>query len=414
MATTFKAASRDRDALFYRAEKVFSKGLVDMVRDSGSDFLEAGGEGSFVFDSEGNRLLDCYTSAGTFNLGRRNHEIVERLRRAVYDTDQGNFVMPSQEKAHLARRIAEFMPSDLDCVLFGVTRGESMDAAAKLARGFTGRSGLVTVDGGCYGETGFALSLSERKGKEQFGALIPGVKTVPFGDIKAAIEAIDDKTAAFVAEPIQAENHCRTASAGYFARIRALCSLHGAVLIFDETQSGFGRTGKGFAFEHSGVIPDIAIVGEAITGGLFPMTAMVFTPELKGFFDAHPLIHLCTFGGHDLGCSAAMAALDEYDCLKPWINAGELVEAMIGDLAEYAAVRSGPLVSVAGEGLLMSLKFASSGDARRFCRLACGNGLLARPGEVDPSAVPLRPSLLITPSEAVLITGTVMKVLDMM
>lgn len=414
MARRAQTMTRDNDALFLRAEKVFSKGLVSALRSSGRDFLEAGGEGSYVFDSEGNRSLDCYTSAGTFNLGRRNQAIIEHLRKAIFETDQGNFVMPSREKAQLARRIADFMPADLDCVLFGVTRGESMEAAVKLARGYTGRSEIVTVDGGTYGETGFALSLSEKSGKEQFGALIPGVKTVPFGDIGAAIKAIGPRTAAFVMEPIQAENHCRTAPASYYARIMAQCAAHGAKLIFDETQSGFGRTGKAFFFEYAGVVPDILIVGEAITGGLFPMTAMVFTPELKGFFDAHPLIHLCTFGGHDLGCRAAMAALDEYDCRRPWVAASELGESMIRELGEYAARRSDVLVSVSGRGLLISLKFSSDDAARSFCCIASLNGLLAVPGEVDRSSVPLRPSLLITPAEASLITGGVVKALDMM
>ncbi len=389
----------DKNNIFKEAERVFSKSYVKKIRENGHDFLEQEGDGSFLIDSEGNRYLDCYTSGGTFNLGRKNPAIIQRFKKAIYETDQGNFVMPSQEKALLARRIAEFMPGSLDCVLFGVTRGESMEAACKLARGFTARPELITVDGGCYGESGFALSLSQREGKEQFGKLIQSVKVIPFGDIEAARKAIGARTAAVVMEPIQVENHCRRADALYYTQVRSLCDATGAKLIFDETQSGFGRTGKRFFFEHMGVAPDILIIGEAITSGIFPMTAMVFTPELKGFFDIHPLIHLCTFGGHDLGCMVAITSLDEYDRLEPWNNASKLGEKLMGDLAAHVKMDKGKLVSVAGMGLLVSLKFSSPQTAGSFCAKARENGLLVDTGKVDTSTILIRPSLLVSESE---------------
>jgi len=389
-----------KDDIFLDAEKVFSKSYVNLVREKGQDFLEQGCAGSSLSDSDDKHYLDCYTSGATFNLGRRNTAIIEGFKKAIYETDQGNFVMPSQEKALLARKISGFVPGNLDCVLYGVTRGESMEAACKLARGFTARPELVTVDGGCYGESGFALSLSERPGKEQFGQLIQAVKVIPFGDIEAAKRAIGSRTAAVVMEPIQAENHCRTAETHYYAQVRALCDTAGAKLIFDETQSGFGRTGKRFFFEHLGVTPDILLIGEAITSGMFPMTAMVFTPELKGFFDIHPLIHLCTFGGHDIGCLAAMTALDEYDRLKPWANAAHLGDVLIKELFALAGKSSGKVVSVAGKGLLISLKLANQNLALKFCAAARNGGLLVNTGEVDRSTILIRPSLLISTEEA--------------
>jgi acetylornithine/succinyldiaminopimelate/putrescine aminotransferase len=320
--------------------------------------------------------------------------------------------MPSDYKALLARRIAAFVPGRLDCVLFGVTRGESMEAACKLARGFTARPGFVTVDGGCYGESGFALSLSERQGKEHFGGLIPGVTTVPFGDVEAARKAITPNTAAFIMEPVQAENHCRTADAAYCRQLRALCDAAGAKLIFDETQSGFGRTGTRFFFEASGVEPDILIFGEAVTSGMFPMTAMVFTPELKHFFDIHPLIHLCTFGGHDLGCLVAMAALDEYDRLEPWKNAALQGDVLMKGFSSCAARHPQTLVSAEGRGLLISLKFASLVLAQTFCAGARHNGFLVETGKVDRATVLIRPSLLITHDEAAGIVEAVTKTVE--
>jgi acetylornithine/succinyldiaminopimelate/putrescine aminotransferase len=406
-----KAQAQAND-LFAQARQVFSGSYVDMLQATGHDIIEQEGSGSFLIDAEGRKYLDCYTSAGTYNLGRRNDIVAERFMKAIYETDQGNFVMPSDYKALLARRIAAFVPGRLDCVLFGVTRGESMEAACKLARGFTARPGFVTVDGSCYGESGFALSLSERQGKEQFGGLIPGVTTVPFGDVEAARKAITPNTAAFIMEPIQAENHCRTADAGYFRQIRALCDATGAKLIFDETQSGFGRTGARFFFEAAGVEPDILIFGEAVTSGMFPMTAMVFTPELKHFFDIHPLIHLCTFGGHDLGCLVAMTALDEYDRLEPWKNAALQGDVLMKGFRACAERHVDTLVSVAGRGLLISLKFASRELAQAFCAGARHNGLLVDTGKVDRATVLIRPSLLITNEEAEAIIDGVTKTLE--
>ena len=389
-----------KEDIFRDAEKVFSVSYVNLLREKGHDFLEQEYSGSTLNDSEGNSYLDCCTSSATFNLGRRNAAIIKRFKEAVYETDQGNFIMPSQEKALLARKISGFVPGNLDCVLYGVTRGESMEAACKLARGFTGRPDLVTVNGGCYGESGFALSLSERKGKEQFGQLIQSVKVIPWGDIGAARRVIGQETAAVVMEPIQGENHCRTADKSYYAQIRALCDKTGAKLIFDETQSGFGRTGTRFFFEQFEVKPDILIIGEALTSGIFPMTAMVFTPELKDFFDIHPLVHLCTFGGHDLGCLVAMTALDEYNRLKPWENAAYLGDLLIKELSSLAKTSSGKIISAAGRGLLISIKLADNNMALKFCAAARIAGMLVDTGSVDTSTVLIRPSLLIGRDDA--------------
>ena len=365
-------------------------------------FFEEARRGAYITDINGKKFIDCYSSASTYNLGRRNERLIASLRQAILNTDQGNFPMISEQKALLAEKISEFVPGPLECVLYGVTRGESIDAACKLARGATGKPGLVTVDGGYYGDTGFALSLSEHPLKKDFGDLIPGIVVVPFGDYAAAENAITGNSAAFIIELVQAENHCRTVETGYLKQVRSLCDSTGTCLIFDESQTGLGRTGKKFAFEHFGIYPDILIVGEAITGGIFPLTTVVFTPELKRFFDIHPLIHLSTFAGHDAGCMVATASLDEYEKIKPWENAIEQGTKIMNELS--------PLVSsdihikyLTGMGLLISIKFESSELANKFCLLAKNNGILLRNGIVDESCCLLRPSLLITEGETGLI-----------
>jgi putrescine aminotransferase len=365
-------------------------------------FIEQDSSGAYITDINGTKYIDCFSSASTYNLGRRNEQLVASLKQAIFETDQGNFAMISEEKAILAGKISEFVPGNLDCVLFGVSRGESMDAACKLARGATGKPGLITVDGGSYGDTGFALSLSEHPLKKDFGDLIPGIDVVPFGDYAAAESAISRNSAAFILELVQAEYHCRMAETGYISHIRRLCDKTGTCLIFDESQTGFGRTGKKFAFEHYGIYPDILVIGEAISGGLFPMTAMVFTSELKRFFDVHPLIHLSTFAGHDVGCRVAVKALDEYEKMRPWENALVRGTKIMDELRPL--VSSCDLIeSLNGLGLLISVTFKSSETADRFCLLARNNGILVRKGMTDDCCCLIRPSLLITEGETELI-----------
>jgi len=178
-----------------------------------------------------------------------------------------------------------------------------------------------------------------------------------------------------------------------------LCNKAGVCLIFDESQTGFGRTGKRFAFEHFGVYPDIMVVGEFMTGGMFPMTAMVFTKELKRFFDVHPLIHLSTFGGHDVGCLVASAALDEYERTRPWENALEQGTTIMNELR--SVMESNDYIkSLNGLGLLISLSLSSSEIVSRLGFSASKNGILVRKGTVDNCCVIIRSSLLITADEA--------------
>lgn len=384
----------NKKSLLKTAGQVFSKGLVSALAEKGLDILEGERAGSTVRDTDGRSYIDCYTSAGSYNLGRNNEALRAELTAAARRIDQGNFIMLSEEKALLGSRLAQFVPGNLESVLYTVVRGEPVDAACKLARGRTGRKELITVDGGWYGQTGFAITLSERPGKGMFGSLIPAVTTVPFGDAAALKKAISRKTAAVVIEPVQAENGCRLADTAYYREARRLCDKKGAFLIIDETQTGFGRTGKKFAYEHYDIVPDILILGEAMSGGVFPMTALMFTVKTRKFFDVHPLIHMCTFGGHDIGCMVSMKALELYEETRPWENAALMGEKLNAALSRIAAASSGK-VRVSGMGLLQALNFKDADTARKFCREAGKQGLLVVQGEVAAHSVLFRPPLTI-------------------
>jgi acetylornithine/succinyldiaminopimelate/putrescine aminotransferase len=361
--------------------------------------LECKREGAYIYDQHGNRYLDAHSSAGTFNLGRRPPELVTELKQALRETDLGNFPMISQEKAWLAKTLADFVPGSLECCVFSVTRSEAMDAACKVARGFTGRPELITVDGGWYGQTGFALTLSQREDRDAFGPLIPQVRTIPFGDFEAAAQAISSKTAAVILEPVQAENHCRTAAPAYLQTLERLCQERGALLVLDETQTNFGRTGARFAFEHSDIQPDILILGEALGAGMFPIAATILTQRVNAFLNNHPLLHLSTFGGADIGCRVAKRAIEIYDRERPWINAAAMGGKLLEGLREIAQQPDSPIRHVAGLGLLLSLDLGAPERARAFCKTAARHGLLIVPGEVARHTVVLRPCLTITDTQ---------------
>lgn len=402
----------DRRELLQEAAKVFSKGYVDMITAEGLDLIEEGGLGALLFDLSGRQYLDCDTSEAIFNLGRGRVELADALREAARQTDQGNFIALSEEKALLAEKLSSFMSGKLECSLFTVVRGEAMDVACKLARGYTKRAEIITVEGGWYGHTGFSLCMSTRDDKHLFGPGIPGISEIPFGNIDALKEALNFKTAAVVLETVQAENGCRHAEREYYTELRKLCSQSGAVLIVDESQTGFGRTGHRFSFERFGFEPDIAVLGEAIAGGMFPMTAIAFTRGLKTFFDEHPLIHLSTFGGHDVGCRVAMKALELYENERPWENAQRMGDMLQSKLSQIARDNFDLIDEAQGIGLLQSITMKDEETARRFSVEARNSGMICMRGRVNKRSVVFRPSLTVTQNDVQHIVECVKRSLD--
>jgi len=388
-----KTANRVTADLQRDYAKLINAAHVKWLKSLGLDIVEANRDGAYVTDLDGKRYLDCYSNAGIFPRGRRQADVRAELRTAMRETDQGNFPMISREKARLASALAEFVGGELECTVYSVMRGESFDFACKLARGFTGRPKLVAVDGSWFGETGFALSLSTRDDKNDFAPLVPQTQIIPFGDADAARAAIDDQTACVLLEPLQTENGCREASPEYLRTLRQICHAAGALLALDETQTGLGRTGVKFAYQRADVAPDILLIGEALGAGVFPIAATIFTQRLNAFMNAHPLIHLSTFGGSDLGCRVGAKALAVYAERKPWENAARLGARL---QAELSALTGGALRAVHGRGLLWALEFKTPVQAVRANKLLAANGVLAVPGAVAKNTVVLRPSLLLT------------------
>ena len=370
-------------------------------------FVPAGGEGAWLHGEDGRRILDGLSGDGICNLGRRPAAVVDALRVALDETDQGNFPMISREKADLGAALAAWAPGDLDAAVFSVMRGEALDAALKVARGRTGRATLVSASGGWYGETGFALALSDRPDRDRYGPGIPQTRVVPFGDLAAAREELSRGAAAFVVEPIQAEHLAREAEPAYLQGLRDLCDRTGALLILDETWTGFGRTGHRLACERAGVVPDLLVLGEALGAGVFPIAATLLRRDVNRFLEAHPLIHLSTFGGSDLGCRVALAALEAYEGERIWDRAARAGARLREGLEMLRSRHPGSPAIVTGRGLLLSLDLGGAARAVAFCRAAADAGLLVRPQRLTPRAVLLAPSLRVTDEELTAILAAI-------
>jgi putrescine aminotransferase len=213
------------------------------------------------------RIFDCHTNGGVFNLGHRNFELIDLLRKSLDDLDIGNHHLLSRERADLARFLASLLPDDLAYTVFGVSGGEAIDLAIKVARAHSGKTNIVSARGGYHGHTGLALGAGDEKFRAPFGP--PGFIQVPFGDAAA----LGSATAAVLLETIPATLGMVIPPPGYLQEVRRLCTERGILLILDEVQSGLGRTGNLWAFEHFDVVPDIVVLGKGLSGGNCPIIA---------------------------------------------------------------------------------------------------------------------------------------------
>jgi len=379
------------------------------LRHAGLEIIEGRREGARMWDLTGAEYIDCITSAGSMNVGRRNPEVIAALKEALDQYDIGVFLLGSKPKADLAKKLAEITPGNLKYTMFGVGGGEANDYAIKLARGYTRKPEIITTVKCYHGHTGLALSGIGREAfRKPFEPLTPGFKLVPFNDLAAMEAAVCDETAAIMIEPIQGEGGIHVGTDEYIQGLRRLCDERGVLLIFDEVQTGWCRTGKMFACEHAGVAPDIMTLAKSMGGGLYPIAATVYTEELGEFVIANPFIHLSTFGGSDLGCIVALKAIDIMERERLWEKALARGAQFRVGFDELLTRHGEILKEYRGRGLMMGLQFTSDSHGPRMTAQLARNGVMAMYSGNESSVMRLMPSLVISEAQV----ATVLEALD--
>jgi putrescine aminotransferase len=328
---------------------------------------EVRAQGAFVYDAQGDRYVDMGGGYGVMVHGYLHPRIVARAKEQLDKIALPSRSLPVLEPIALARRLAEITPGDLQYSFFCNSGAEANEAALKFARLRTRRAGFVSTHGAFHGKTFGALSVSGRDlYKDPFQPLLQDVQLVPYGDAEALRAAVNEQTAAVILEPIQGEGGVIVPPDGYLKAARDICDRAGAMLIFDEVQSGMARTGHYFACEHEGVTPDFLTVSKALGGGVMPIGACVGTASAMGFLDEMPLIHTSTFGGGGGGGAPLTTAVacEAIDVMRDEDFRGQAREkgALLRDgllriQQEFPEVIS----EVRGRGLMLGLETAREG-----------------------------------------------------
>lgn len=269
-------------------------------------------EGVFLFDAEGKKYTDLISGIAVSNVGHRHPRVLKaihaQLDKYMHLMVYGEYVQAPQ--VQLAQRLAQLLPAPLDSVYFVNSGAEATEGAMKLAKRFTGRPEIVSFRNAYHGSTQGALSLmGDEFFKSAFRPLLPGVRQLDFNDT-AGLGEISTPTAAVFIEPIQGEAGAVAADPDFLSALRKRCDETGALLVFDEIQSGFGRTGKMFALEHYGITPDIILLAKGMGGGM-PVGAFAASKKIMQALTENPVLgHISTFGGHPVSCAAALATVD--------------------------------------------------------------------------------------------------------
>ncbi|MDI6859668.1 MAG: acetylornithine transaminase [Methanocellales archaeon] len=315
----------------------------------------AEGKGAIVWDVDGKEYIDCVAGIAVNNVGHCHPKVVSAIKKQAERLIHTSNLYYTETQVELAEKIASL--TNLDKVFLCNSGTEAAEAALKLARKASNEKDFIAADGSFHGRSMGALSVTSReKYRKAFEPLIPGVKFVPYDDAEAIEDAITPRTAAVILEPIQGEGGVRIPSDGYLRAVRDICDDSGTLLIFDEVQTGFGRTGRWFASMHWGVQPDIMIMAKAMGGG-FPIGAMVAKESVAQKFQRGD--HASTFGGSPLACAASLGAISalEKGLIERSAKLGKYFMKKLGELKhDY-------IKEVRGKGLMIGMELTIGGDA---------------------------------------------------
>jgi ornithine--oxo-acid transaminase len=361
------------------------------------DVVLTRGQGVYLWDVEGKRYLDCLSSYSAVNQGHCHPKILAALTEQAARLSITSRAFRNDQLGLFYRELCALTHSHK--ILPMNSGAEAVETALKVARKWgyevkgvpPGQAEIIVAAENFHGRTlaivGFSTDPHSRQG---FGPFAPGFKVVPYGDAKALENAITDNTVAFLVEPIQGEAGVIIPPPGYLKRARELCTAHHAILILDEIQTGLGRTGKLLAEEHEGIEADLTLVGKALSGGFYPVSAVLSNKEVMDVL--HPGEHGSTFGGNPLACAVARAAirvLTEEDMIGNAARMGEYL------LASLRAIATDRVKEIRGRGLMVAVELQpDAGGARADCEALMRRGILCK--ETHGHTLRIMPPLIIT------------------
>lgn len=344
------------------------------------------GQKAHVWDANGREYIDCVAGIGVANAGHSHPTIAAAIAEQAQTLITCPELYYNDRRAELYQKLAEIMPEGLNRFFLCNSGTEAVEGAIKLARLSTGRSGIVATTHAFHGRTMGALSATHKKDyREPFGPLVPCFSHVKYNDIAELEAAVTAETAAVILEVVQGEGGIHPADGDYIRAARAICDQQGALLILDEVQTGFGRTGRWFACQHHDVVPDLLTMGKAIAGGI-PMGAVAIGPRVEGIRVG---VHGSTFGGNPLACAASLAALEVYQSEQLPERAAEMGIYFRERLEEI----NSPLIrEVRGVGLMIGVEIRVR--AAQVVEALMERGVLAHTS--GTTVVRILPPLVIT------------------
>lgn len=352
-------------------------------------------QGVYLYDAEGKEYIDLISGIGVSNLGHTHPVVVQAIKDQVdkymHLMVYGEYVQTPQIR--FAEKLISLLPKNLQSVYFVNSGAEAVEGALKLAKKHTGRSGIVACKNSYHGSTHGALSvMGSDEFKQGYGPLLPDVNFIRF-DVLEDLQLITEDTACVIVETIQGEAGIRVPEIAYMQALRHRCSKTGTLLILDEIQTAFGRTGKLFAFEHYGIVPDILLLAKALGGGM-PVGAFISSNEIMAALKDNPILgHITTFGGHPVCCAAGLAALNVL-----------LDEELVDQVAEKEALFRSLLVhpaikQIRGKGLMLAVELESFELNKKIIDRCIENGIITDWFLHCSNSMRIAPPLIITHDE---------------
>lgn len=352
-------------------------------------------EGIYMYNKDGKAYTDLISGIGVSNLGHSHPYVVnaikEQLDKYMHLMVYGEYVQTPQVR--FAEKLVSLLPAHLQSVYFTNSGAEAVEGALKLAKRFTGRTEIIACNNSYHGSTHGALSvMGNEEFKQAYRPLLPGVGFIRFNN-PVDLELITDKTACVIVETVQGEAGIRVPDAIYMQALRRRCNETGTLLILDEIQAAFGRTGKLFAFEHFGIEPDILLLAKALGGGM-PVGAFISSNKIMGALKENPILgHITTFGGHPVCCAAGLAALEVL--LNENLLAGIAEkEALFKKLLVHPAIKE-----VRGKGLMLAAEFESFELNKKIIDRCIENGVITDWFLHCSNSMRIAPPLIITTAE---------------